>query len=177
MGIFKRNIFKRLLLVALFGTSMLVTGCASQKEFRPLLGNINNADIKEVHFSKPFVVPTAFEVEDPEDPVQLIKGGICLSKRGKAASAAELFQMASSVPAPDNHLEVHTMFASANEYLKQGDVTSFINTMKDLDKSLSRFQRVSLTDQEATLMALYDLSQGEAYSSSRHPEAVRELFK
>ena len=90
---------------------------------------------------------------------------------------AEFFQMASTIPSPDNRLKVRALFAMANEQLKLGNLRVFIMTMEEVDHSLDKFQRASLTSQEATLMALYDYTQGKPYRPGIHPEATRRLFE
>ena len=159
--------------LVILGTAILaiMTGCAGNKMVYP------GKEIHEAAFSKPLVVSSHYVVTDQKDPVQLIKKGVSLSQQHKHGYAAEFFQMASNAPTPDNELRVKALFAAANEYLHQGDIAAFTQTMQAIDRILSRFQRADLSEQEATLMAMYAITQGKNYSSDIHPGATRELFQ
>ena len=80
-------------------------------------------------------------------------------------------------PSPDERLKLSALFATANEHLRAGNIRAFRMTMEEIDGSLDKFQRASLSVQEATLIALYDLTQSKPYSPGIHPEATRELFE
>ena len=161
------------ILIAL-GTAFLIimTGCASHKPIVYL-----GKEIHKAAFSKPLVVSSNYAVADREDPVHLVKKGVSMSQQHKHGNAVEFFQMASTVPAPDNELRVKALFAVANEHMHQGDIAAFTQTMQEIDRTLSRFQRADLSKQEATLMALYSITQGKSYSSGIHPQATSELFQ
>jgi hypothetical protein len=168
----KQNSIQTILVV--LGTAILVimTGCASRNSI------VYPAKVvHEAAFSKPLIVSSHYVVTDQEDPVQLIKKGVSMSQQHRHGYAAEFFQMASTVPAPDNELRMKALFAEANEYLHQGDISAFTQTMQKIDRSLSRFQRADLSEQEATLMALHAITQDKNYRSGIHPSGIRELFQ
>ena len=161
-------------ILIVLGTAILVimTGCASHKSIV-----YPGREIHRATFSKPLVVSSDYAVTDQEDPVQLIKKGVSLSQQHRHGYAIEFFEMASTIPAPNNELRIRALFAVANEHLHQGDIAAFTQAMKEIDRNLSRFQRADLSEQEATLMALYSITQGKSYSSGIHPQATSELFQ
>ena len=160
-------------ILVILGTAILaiMTGCAGNKMVYP------GKEIHEAAFSKPLVVSSHYVVTDREDPVQLIKKGVSLSQQHKHGNAVEFFEMISTVPAPDNELKVRALFAVANEHLHRGDIAAFTKTMQEIDRTLSRFQRADLSEQETTLMALYAITQDKSYRSGIHPQATSELFQ
>ena len=168
----KQNSIQTILVV--LGTAILIimTGCAGHKSIA-----YPGKKIHEATFSKPLIVSSHYVVTDQKDPVQLLKKGVSMSLQHRHGYAAEFFQMASTVPAPDNELRMKALFAVANEYLHQGDIAAFTQTMQEIDRNLSRFQQADLSEQEAILMALYSITQGNSYSSGIHPSGTRELFQ
>jgi len=60
--------------------------------------------------------------------------------------------------------------------LAVGNLKGFLLTMSEVERNLDKFQRASLSDQEATLLALYHFAQGKSYTPGVYPEATRELF-
>lgn len=166
-----RNSIQTILVV--LGTAILaiMTGCAGHKIVYP------GKEIHKAAFSKPLIVSSHYIVTDQEDPAQLVKKGVSMSQQHRHEYAAEFFQMASTVPAPDKELRMKALFAEANEYLQQGNISAFTSTMQEIDRNLSRFQRADLGEQEATLIALYAITQGKNYRSGIHPSGTRELFQ
>jgi len=158
------------------GVALAFTGCATYKTVTPIVESKPSMRICEIAFPDPLVVPSDYEVTDQNDPEQLVKAGVNQSEKGRHGYAAEFFQMASGVPAPDNRLKTLSLFVAAREYLAVGNLKGFILTMSEVERNLDKFQLASLSNQEATLLALYHLAQGKSYSPGVHPEATHELF-
>ena len=156
---------------------ILMAGCASHQVMGPVIEDDPQMEIKMADFPLSLIVPDDFKVTDRKDPEQLIKKGIEQSEKGRHGYAAEFFIMAASTPSPENRLKTSALFAAANEYLRIGKLHAFIQVMTEINENLDKFARVSLSDQEATLMAFYELTQGGAYRSGLHPEATREIFE
>jgi len=157
------------------GVMMVSVGCAGKKAIVVDTSMIKLV-IREITFPSPLFVPADFKVTDRSDPEQLIKKGISLSEAGRNAHAAEFFQKAAGIQAPDNRLKIATLFAAAGEYLELGNMRNYMRAMSVVDRRLDKLDRASLCEQEATLMALYDIARGKEFLSGIHPEPTRELF-
>lgn len=159
------------------GALLVVSACASQRPVPPKAVAAPRVEVREFEFSEPLFVPSGFEVTDRSDPEQLIKKGIEQSEKERPGFAAEFFRMASATPAPDSRLKVSTLFAAANEHLRLGNLKGFFLCMEEAERNMDKFQRASLNDQEATLMALYDLTRGRGYVTGIHPDEAHQLFE
>lgn len=171
MTILAKKIINIILAGALVISIGQVSGCASVPASPK---NVYN----ELAIPNYLAVPTDYKIGNQKDPFELIKQGVNMSEKCRADYAADFFQMASSVPAPanDNTLKLSALFAQASEHLRDGNQKAFISIMNEIDGCLNRTQQANLSEQEAVLVALYDIACGKKYSSGKHPQIVRVLF-
>lgn len=166
----KANFIKISLWVLLL--EILASGCASTGAKQ----SIKVSDYKSLEFKKPLNVSEGYEVTDKSNPGQLICKGIEQAERGRHGNAASFFSMVAYNLTTDNSLKIVCLFASANEYLISGDRNNFIKVMKTAVIEMNQFQLANLSDEEQTLVALYNLSIGKKSYQTIFPSQIRALF-
>jgi hypothetical protein len=169
--------------VALLGlASLLVSACATGggPPEETFAGGYSNQETQTriIHFTAEVDPLSEVRVDDPTDPSQLIPFARSLAASGRHASAAGIFEEgAVNFASRNNELAITCWAASANEYLKAGNMDGFRRAVAALRGVADGYQLAALDPGVTTLFALADYSAGAAPDPSSMPARLNTLLQ
>ncbi|HIC90907.1 MAG TPA: hypothetical protein EYP21_02360 [Syntrophaceae bacterium] len=167
----------------LIGASLALAGCASTGKFpEPTKRPVEIESVAyRIEFPRPLVVLPHIQVDDQNDPKEIVEFALMLYEKGRFRNAGKFFLDAVALDesnSKDNRFRLACLSAAATCFLEDSDLENFHQVIERLKGEMDRFQAARMENKVNILIAISDKLKGERVDLNPDiPINVRDLFR